>query len=152
MSSVKLLSAIALLLVAATAPVAALAAGPVGINMKPGVWEVTTAIEASDSAVKRTVTSRICYSSDDVGALARVLPPQRGNSMKCLAQDVKAIDASNGTWKLNCKGKDATFTGAASIKSQGTTYTSQADLEAKVGSKSVRIGEKTTGRWLEPCH
>ena len=152
MSSVQLISAIAVLLVASGAPGPVLAAGPVGVNMKPGVWEISTAIEASDSAIKRTVTSRICYSNDDVAALARVLPPQRGNSMKCLAQDVKAIDASNGTWKLNCKGKDATFTGAASIKTQGTTYTSQADLEAKVGSKSVRMSEKTTGRWLEPCH
>ena len=152
MSSVQLISAIAVLLVTSAAPGPVLAAGPVGVNMKPGVWEISTAIEASDSAIKRTVTSRICYSNDDVGALARVLPPQRGNSMKCLAQDVKAIDASNGTWKLNCKGKDATFTGAASIKTQGTTYTSQADLEAKVGSKSVRMSEKTTARWLEPCH
>ena len=123
----------------------------VAVNMKPGIWEIATSIETSESKTRRVVTSRLCYTNEDTASPARVLPPQRGVAMKCQIQDLKVPDPTNMTWHTTCAAKDANFIGTGSLKAQGSHYAAQVSLESRVGSKVAKIDEKTAGHWVEAC-
>jgi Protein of unknown function (DUF3617) len=120
-------------------------------GMKPGLWEVATAVEMSDSTDRRNVTSRLCYAGDEAAAPMRVLPPHRGLGMKCQVQDLKTTQAPSITWKVVCKGKGGTFAGSGSMVPGPTSYTAETRLEQKSARKSSAIDEKTTGRWVGEC-
>jgi hypothetical protein len=120
-------------------------------GMKPGLWELATVIEMSDSTDRRTVTSRLCYASDEAASPLRVLPPHRGLGMKCQVQDLKTTEAPNITWKVVCKGKRGTFAGSGNMVPGPTSYTAQTNLEQKSARKPSRIDETTTGRWVAEC-
>jgi hypothetical protein len=141
----------ALLALAGQALAQGKAAAPAPTPMKPGLWEIATTVDTSESTTRRAITSRLCYTSDDVASPAGVLPPQRGLAMKCLAKDVKATDPSNVTWKLVCKGKDSTFTGSGTMKSEPTRYVAQVSLESKAGRKVATIDSKTSAHWVGDC-
>jgi hypothetical protein len=120
-------------------------------GLKPGMWEIVTHVESSDTTTTRTITSRVCYSPEDVASPTRVLPPQRGLGAQCLASDIKAGGQSGISWKLACKGKDAPLNGEGTLKPGPTSYTAEIRLERKAGAKVVKVGEKTTGKWLGEC-
>ena len=120
-------------------------------GMKPGLWEIATAIEMPDSTSRRTVTSRLCYASDEVASPLRVLPPHRGLGMKCQVQDLKTTEPPSITWKVVCQGKDGAYAGSGNMAPGPTSYVAQTSLERKAARKASRIDEKTTGRWVGEC-
>jgi hypothetical protein len=120
-------------------------------GLKPGTWEISTAVEFSSTATHKTVTSRLCYSPEDVAAPNRVLPPQRGLGAQCLASDVKFGGTTGIAWKLTCSGKDGTMTGTGSMKPGPTAYSAEVRLERKSGGKVVHVDEKISGRWVGTC-
>lgn len=124
----------------------------VGTGMKPGVWEVVSVIQPPDAKVKKTVTSRLCYAAADVATASRVLPPQRGLGLQCVAADVKAADASAWSWKLTCNGTEGAYSGTGSLRPASTNYSAQVSLEQKRGAKGGgRIDQTVTGRWISDC-
>ncbi len=108
-------------------------------------------VEFSDTSTHKTVTSRLCYLPEDVASPSRVLPPQRGLGVQCLASDVKAGGETGIAWKLTCKGKEGTMNGSGAMKPGPTAYSAEVRLERKAGGKVVKIDEKTKGRWLGTC-
>ena len=139
---------------------AALAAGTVSAQpapstahsgLKPGSWEISTVVEFSDTATNKTVTSKLCYLPEDVASPSRVLPPQRGLGVQCLASEIKAGGETGIAWKLTCKGKEGTMNGSGAMKPGPTAYSAEVRLERKAGGKVVKIDEKTKGRWLGTC-
>ena len=120
-------------------------------GLKPGSWEISTVVEFSDTATHKTVTSKLCYLPEDVASPSRVLPPQRGLGVQCLASEIKAGGETGIVWKLTCKGKEGTMNGSGAMKPGPTAYSAEVRLERKAGSKVVKIDEKTKGRWLGTC-
>ena len=120
-------------------------------GLKPGSWEISTVVEFSDTATNKTVTSKLCYLPEDVASPSRVLPPQRGLGVQCLASEIKAGGETGIAWKLNCKGKEGTMNGSGAMKPGPTAYSAEVRLERKAGGKVVKIDEKTKGRWLGTC-
>ena len=144
------------LLVALTAAIAGIAgaqpaptAPPSGL--RPGAWEISTVIEFSNASTRKNVTSRLCYSPEDVANPARVLPPQRGLGVKCLASDVKAGGTTGIAWKLTCEGKDGAMNGTGTMKPGPTAYSGEVRLERKAGGKIVRVDEKISAKWVGAC-
>ena len=127
------------------------AAGTAHSGLKPGSWEISTVVEFSDTATRKTITSRLCYSPEDVAAPTRVLPPQRGLGVQCLASDVKAGGETGIAWKLACKGKDGPMNGSGAMKPGPTAYSAEVRLERKAGGKVLKIDEKTKGKWIGAC-
>ena len=139
---------------------AALVSGSIGAQpatstaasgLKPGLWEITTVVESADTSTRRTITSRLCYSPEDVASSSRVLPPQRGLGVRCLASDTKTAGDVGAAWKLTCKGKEGTLNGTGKMKPGPTAYSAEMRLEGKVGGKPLKIDEKTSGRWQGEC-
>jgi hypothetical protein len=120
-------------------------------GLKPGSWEISTVIEFSDTSTRKTITSRLCYSPEDVASPGRVLPPQRGLGVQCLASDIKAGGATGIGWKLACTGKGGAMNGTGTMKPGPTAYSAEVHLERKTGGKVARIDEKTSARWVGPC-
>jgi hypothetical protein len=120
-------------------------------GLKPGSWEISTVVESSDTLTQKTVTSRVCYSPDDVASPSRVLPPQRGLGVQCLASDVQFGGETGIAWKLTCKGKEGAMNGNGAMKPGPTAYSAEVRLERKAGAKVVKIDEKAKGRWLGEC-
>lgn len=136
---------------AATASAApSIAPPPAHSGMKPGSWEIVSEITSSDSSSKRTVTSRLCYGPEDVAVPARVLPPQRGLGVQCLATDIKR-GADGVAWKLACRGKAGALDGSATMKAGPTSYVAQASLGRKAGGKAVTVQEQINARWVGEC-
>lgn len=127
------------------------AAGTPPSGLKPGSWEISTVVASSDAATQKTVVSRLCYSPEDVAAPGRVLPPQRGLGVQCLASDIKSGGTTGIAWKLTCNGKGGTMSGSGAMKPGPAAYSAEVRLERKAGGKSVRIDETITGKWVGNC-
>jgi Protein of unknown function (DUF3617) len=146
----RLLAALTLLVWGAASAQPTTGTAPSGL--KPGSWEISTVAEFSDGAsTHKTITSRLCYSPEDVASPTHVLPPQRGLGVQCLASDVKIGGQTGIAWKLTCKGKDGPMNGSGAMKPGPTAYSAEVRLERKTGGKALKIEEKTSGRWLGPC-
>ena len=118
--------------------------------MKSGAWEVVDVTETEGSTARRTVTSRLCYSDADVALPARVIPPHRGQEMKCEVREVKA-DQAGITWKLACKGHAEVLEGVGSMEPGPTSYTASVRLKSKSARKSDKIEQKISGKWIGDC-
>jgi hypothetical protein len=133
-------------------PASAQTASPAAASgLKPGMWEIVTVVENSETTTKRSITSRLCYSPEDVASPTTVLPPQRGLGAQCLASDVKAGGGAGISWKLACKGKEGSLLGGGTMKPGPTGYSAEVHLERKAGKKVVNVDEKSQGRWLGEC-
>ena len=118
--------------------------------MKPGLWEISNSIDTAGSPTKRTVTSRACYSAEDVKSLLRIIPQQREFGMKCENRDVKSSGATV-TWKVTCAGKDGTLSGSGAMAPADSAYAAQANLELRSGGKASKVAQKISGKWISEC-
>lgn len=119
--------------------------------MRPGLWEITVAVETIGSNSKRTIVSRACHTQADVGDIAKVLPRQREPGMKCENQDAR-VQAANATWRVTCSSGEATLGGSAELALTATTYSGHAELERKKrGARAEKVAETLSGKWLEAC-
>ena len=133
------------------APVSSARSVVTAAKMKPGLWEITTVNETAGSTAKRTVTSRACYASEDVGSLQRVVPQQREFGMKCETRDVKEHGAE-ATWRVACTGKDTSLNGTGKMTVATDEFTGRADLERKTArAKAVKVEHHITGKWIDNC-
>ena len=120
--------------------------------MRPGLWETTVANESPGVEGRRTVVSRYCFASSDVGDLARVLPRQREPGMKCENRDIKAQAGGKASWQVACSAADASLSGPAEATYTATTYTGKAELEhRKKGAKPEKVSSTMSGKWIEAC-
>ncbi len=131
---------------AQTKPAAA-AAAP---DMKPGLWEIVLVEQAPNAVDKRTTTSRICYSAEDMKELERVVPPQRDFSVKCQNRDIRSQGASV-TWKLACAGKDTSRSGTGKMTPATDSYTAQVAFDVKSKGKTSKLEQTVTGKWVSDC-
>ena len=128
-------------------PKAAVAA----MKMNPGLWEISTLNETAGSTTKRTVTSRACYGSEDVGNVQRIVPQQREFGMKCETRDAKQRGAE-ATWRVACTGKDSTLNGTGKMTLAADVFTGRADLERRAaGTKAVKVEQHIMGKWIDNC-
>lgn len=126
------------------------AAAVVAPQMKPGLWEIVILNEIVGSTNKRSVTSRVCFSADDVKSLDKIIPPQREFGTKCDRRDVK-VQGDNVTWHIACTSKESSFTGASQATFTGDAYSGAAKLDVKAGGKPSKAEQKFSGKWIGEC-
>jgi Protein of unknown function (DUF3617) len=124
---------------------------PAAIAMKPGLWETTLLIETAGSNSHRTVTSRTCFSAEDVTSIARVLPQQHEEAAKCDNRDIKQSPAGELDWRVVCTGKGMAMGGSGKMTATANTFSAHASLESKAGGKSSKVEQTIGGKWLSEC-
>src|SRR4051812_17074480 len=132
---------------AATASAAA--AAPVGGKPKPGLWEISTVNERSDTSGKRTVVARVCFTPEDVGQGAHLIPPQHEFGTKCENHDVKVKGAAV-SWQTACTGK-APMTGTGRMTLGEEAYSAHLDFAVKTDGKSGKLAQEATAKRVGDC-
>lgn len=112
-------------------------------GLKPGLWEIVTQGASSDTTTTRSITSRICYSPEDVASPTKVLPPQRGLGVQCLLSCdkpalVHAIKRSCEI-KVTIVAADERETGVRAVLNFGHTFAHA--IEAGLGYGTWLHGE-----------
>lgn len=143
-------AAVSVLLCGAACAQAKAGATSEGSGLKPGLWEILSSHDAFDAKSRRTVTSRICYSSTDVISPSRIVPPTRGLGVKCEVSNVKAV-LPDITWRAVCRGPEGSLVGTGTMKAEAMTYTAQVSYERKSAAKTTVLAEQISGRWTGEC-
>ena len=134
---------------APAAPPTAAAPAPVAGKPKPGLWEISTVNERSDSANKRTVVARLCFTPEDVGQVARLIPPQHEFGTKCDNRDVKAKGAVI-SWQTTCTGK-APMSGTGRMTLGEESYTAHLDFATRTDGKPGKLVQEATAKRVGDC-
>jgi hypothetical protein len=124
-------------------------AAPVARKLRPGLWEVSTVNERSDSPGKRTVVARVCFGPDDVSQPARLIPLQHEFGTQCENRDIKARGVAV-SWKAACTGK-LPMTGAGHLILGEESYTARADFTTNVHGKAGKLAQETTAKRVGDC-
>jgi hypothetical protein len=130
---------------ASTTATSATAAG----KPTPGLWEISTVNDRSDSPGKRTVVARVCFSAEDVSQAARLIPPQHEFGTKCENRDIKVKGAAI-SWQTACTGKLA-MTGTGHLTLGEESYSAHADFTTKVEGKPGKLAQETTAKRVGDC-
>ena len=122
---------------------------PVAGKPKPGLWEISTVNERSDSPGKRTVVARVCFGPEDVSQPARLIPAQHEFGTKCESRDVKVKGAAV-TWQAACTGK-LPMSGTGHLTLGEESYTAHADFATKIDGKAGKLEQETTAKRVGDC-
>jgi Protein of unknown function (DUF3617) len=119
-------------------------------EMHPGLWEVSVTREVAGSPYRRTVSTRDCHSPSANRALLSVIPKTQEESASCDYSDAK-MDGHELSWRVACKGKGMSLTGAGRLTFSGAAFEGSATLERKAGGKVSQLTERLEGKRLEAC-
>lgn len=135
------------------APLVAMAftAAAQSTGARAGKWEIVKTIESSDAQANgRKVTVTRCFTEADVASVERLVPSQRETDETCKVRDVRA-KGSEVTWKSTCEMPGATRTGSGRMNLQAERFEAVAQVDGKVGGRSVRSSHTVVGQRVGDC-
>lgn len=117
------------------------------LNMKDGLWEITTKVEMKGmpANIPPTVTKQCMTKKESV-------PQQdKDKNPNCKMVDQK-VSGNSVTWSMICKEKDGTVDSKGKITYKGDTFdgTTTTTIKDKSG-KAQQIATKMSGKRLGPC-
>lgn len=117
------------------------------LNMKDGLWEITTKVEMKGmpANIPPTVTKQCMTKKESV-------PQQnKDKNPNCKIVDQK-VSGDSVTWAMICKEKDGTVDSKGKISYKGDTFdgTTTTTIKDKSG-KAQQIATKMSGKRLGPC-
>ena len=105
-------------------------------HMKPGLWEITTTIEAPGMPMAIPPTTRTqCYARKDVDDPKKVAPSAPRKDESCAMTDHK-VSGNKVTWSVQCQGRRAGG-GTGEMVLKGDSY----EGTIKMSSHDPRRGE-----------
>jgi len=131
--------------------VAALILGPAHaatLNMKDGLWEITTKMEMAGKpggAMPQQIV-RQCITKKDVDDPRRTTPS--GDS-RCKMTDYK-LQGNTATWKMACEGQGG-MTGTGTVNYSGDSYRGNQTMAMKRGSQVMNMKMDFSGRRVGDC-
>jgi hypothetical protein len=111
------------------------------LNMKDGLWEITTTVEmpGMPAGMMKPHTITTCLSQKDS-------VPKAKNETDCTVKDVKT-DSNTVSWAVVCKESSS----KGRITYAGTTYEGMTESTMKQDGKDVTIKTTMKGKHLGPC-
>jgi len=121
------------------------AAAPAADGIRPGMWEITSAMEVPGMPMSMPPTTvKQCYTKDDVKDEKKMI----GRDKNCTVTDLKH-SGNKVVWKMKCTGKNAgTFSGESVFS--GDSYTSSMKMESE-GGKGRTMNMKVKGKRVGNC-
>ena len=130
---------------------AALILGPAHaatLNMKDGLWEITTKMEMtgkSDVAMPQQIV-RQCITKKDLNDPRRTTPSA---DSRCKMTDYK-LQGNTATWKMACEGQGG-MTGTGSVNYSGDSYRGNQTMAMKRSSQVMNMKMDFSGRRVGDC-
>jgi hypothetical protein len=120
------------------------AAVPAAGGIRPGMWEITSAMELPGMPMGMPPTTvKHCYTADDVKDEKKMISRDKN----CTVTDFKR-SGNKVAWKMKCTGKNAgTFTGESVFS--GDSYTSAMKMESEGKGRTMNM--KVNGKRVGNC-
>jgi len=111
-----------------------------GLDMNPGLWEITTEVKMSGMTMPKTTNTQ-CITKDS-------MVPQAGTAQgqgQCEMKDIRT-HGDTVNWSIECSGQGGAMTGTGEITYHGNTFEgtssmSMQGMDIKTIMKGRRIGE-----------
>lgn len=114
-------------------------------GIRPGMWEITSAMEVPGMPMGMPPTTvKQCYTKEDVKDEKKMISKDKN----CTVTDFKH-SGNKVVWKMKCTGKNAgTFSGESVFS--GDSYTSAMKMESQ-GGKGRTMNMKVKGKRVGNC-
>ena len=121
------------------------AAVPAADGIRPGMWEITSAMEVPGMPMGMPPTTvKHCYTKEEVKDEKKMISRDKD----CTVTDFKR-SGSKVAWKMKCTGKNSgTFSGESVFS--GDSYTSAMKMETE-GNKGRTMNMKVNGKRTGNC-
>ena len=126
------------------------AASAQALNMKEGLWEITTKTEMTGmpGGMKPLIVKQ-CITKKDLEEPRRTTPGADPKDQRCQVTDYKT-QGNTATWNVACKGEGA-MTVSGSVTYSGTYYTGVSKMKMKHGGQDHAMTIHYSGRHLGEC-
>ena len=117
------------------------------VNMKDGLWEITTSIEMPGMPMAmQPITVTQCLTKDNM------VPEPQEQGAACKVADMKQ-SGNTISWNVKCVSDGETMTSKGHITYSGTTFSGTIVSEAPtgMGAGPTTFTTKMQGRFLGPC-
>jgi len=118
------------------------------LNMKDGLWEITTKMEMtgkSDVAMPQQIV-RQCITKKDLNDPRRTTPSA---DSRCKMTDYK-LQGNTATWKMACEGEGGK-TGTGTVIYSGDSYRGNQTMTMKRSSQVMNMKMDFSGRRVGDC-
>jgi uncharacterized protein DUF3617 len=130
----------------AAACVLAVSTNAGAIDMKEGLWEITTRMEMPGMpAGTGSHTVQHCVTKQDAEDPRRTLPKDD----RCTIGDYKT-SGNTVTWTMQCRG-ETEMTGTGSMTYHGSSYDGTTTMQMKHGGQTMAMTQQIAGRYIGPC-
>ena len=110
-----------------------------GVNMKPGLWEITTKINMPGMSMPPQTTTQ-CLTKDDL------VPKSTSPNQECKITDMKT-SGNTVTWTMKCSGQGGESTATGEVTYNGDTY----EGTMVMTQNGTKITMHMTGRRIGDC-
>jgi hypothetical protein len=117
------------------------------VNMKPGKWEITSAMQMPGMPAGMSgmsITQTQCL-KDDAPVPEDPSPTQQGN---CQTKDVR-VEGDTVSWKMICDSEEGKITSSGRITYHGTSF--EGAVQTNIPGQNLEITNQLKGRWIGPC-
>ena len=117
-----------------------------GVQMTPGMWEMTMTINMSMMPEPQTKTQMECIEEEEF------TPQDFNNAQKspCELSDIE-VDGNTMSWGVSCPGPSGSMTGNWVFTSDGDTVEGTGEMKANMGGKPVEMNMDWTGKHVGDC-
>lgn len=135
----------------APAPAPSAARPAAAFAMSPGLWQIVIANETPGVDMKRSMTSLVCFTSEDIRNTQQALPQQNDFGSKCTIKNYK-LATNVATWELSCTTKaGGNLAGPGTITYKAAEYAGTAALISKEGGKTKKVNQTFTAKRQSDC-
>ena len=115
--------------------------------MKPGLWEITTSMDASGMpAMIPPMTVRHCYRAEDLKDMRKTVPAQ---NPECKVSDWKQ-SGDSVSWNMSCGGQ-MPMTGSGRITYAGDSYSGESRMTMSHGGQTMTMNQKFKAKRVGDC-
>lgn len=115
-----------------------------GVNLNPGLWEITTTteMEGMPGMAPPPMTHTQCITAESL------VPQSEGESDVCQVSDME-VDGNTVSWKILCSGQGGGMEGTGSITYNGDTM--EGTMEMVMQAMNMKMKNTLTGRRIGEC-
>ena len=115
-----------------------------GVNLQPGLWEITTVMESPNMPMAMPpTTAQQCLSEEDY------VPKSNASASSCEIANLK-VDGNTVSYDLTCSSEGNETVSSGRITYAGTTM--EGTFEMKVsGQANMQMTSRLSGRRIGPC-
>ena len=116
-------------------------------EMQPGLWEISSKMEAPGMPKMPPQVMRHCYTKKDLEDTQRTVP--QGNDKNCQVKDYK-LQGNTATWSIECKG-EAAMTGTGTMTFGAQSYSGSMKSRTRYEGTTIESTQSWSAKRVGDC-